>query len=50
MFYAVCKDCGFSFENKEQGYYHCPQCKEKRKFLKLELFDGVKPSEIHEND
>ena len=50
MYYAVFKECGFSFENKEQGYYFCPQCKKKFKFLKLELFDGVKPSEIHENE
>ncbi len=50
MFYAVCKECGFTFENKEPGYYLCPQCKKRLKFLKLELFDGVKPSEIHEND
>jgi len=50
MFYAVCKECGFSFEKKEQGYYYCPQCKKRVKFLKLELFDGAKPSEIHEND
>lgn len=50
MFYAVCKECVFHFENKEQGYYYFPQCKRKVKFLKLELFDGAKPSEIHEND
>lgn len=47
---VVCKECGFSFENKEQGYYYCTQCRKKVKFLKLELFDGVKPFEIHEND
>lgn len=50
MFYAVCKECGFSFENLEQENYYCPQCIKKVKFLKLELFDGAKPSEIHEND
>ncbi|MFX0037597.1 MAG: hypothetical protein ACFE9I_18410 [Candidatus Hermodarchaeota archaeon] len=50
MFYAVCKDCGFSFENKESGYYFCPQCNKKVKFSKLELFDGARPSELHEND
>ncbi len=50
MFYAVCKKCGFTYENREQGYYFCPQCQKEVKFYKLELFDGAKPSEIHEND
>jgi len=50
FYYAVCKECGFSFENRDQGYYYCPQCKKILKFLRLELFDGVKPSEIHDND
>ena len=50
MFYAVCKECGFSFENREPGFYNCPQCKKLVKFLKLELFDGAEPSEIHEKD
>jgi len=50
MFYIVCKECGFTVENKDPGYYYCPQCKINLKFLKLVLFDGVKPSEIHEND
>ena len=50
MFYAVCKKCGYAFENKEPGYHFCPQCKKVLKFLKLELFDGVKPSEIHKNE
>ena len=50
MFYAVCKECGFSFEKKEPDYYYCPQCKKETKFLKLELFDGAKPSKIHEKD
>lgn len=50
MFYIVCKECGFTVENKDPGYYYCPQCKKTLKFLKLELFEGVKPSEIHEND
>ena len=49
-YYAVCKECGFHFENKESGFYYCPQCEKEMKFLKLELFDGVKPSEIHEKD
>jgi Zn finger protein HypA/HybF involved in hydrogenase expression len=50
LFYAVCKECGFSFRNKEEGIYYCPQCKKNQNFLKLELFDGVKPSKIHEHD
>ncbi|MHA2390683.1 MAG: hypothetical protein ACXAEX_01835 [Promethearchaeota archaeon] len=50
LFYAVCKECGYSFRLKEPGIYFCPNCKKKKKFLKLELFDGVKPSEIHDND
>ncbi|MFW9827952.1 MAG: hypothetical protein ACFFEY_10185 [Candidatus Thorarchaeota archaeon] len=50
MFYAVCKECDFSFEKKGQGYYTCPQCKKRVRFLKLELFDGVKPSKIHEKE
>ncbi|MFW9822991.1 MAG: hypothetical protein ACFFE4_08660 [Candidatus Thorarchaeota archaeon] len=50
LFYAVCKECGYSFKNKEPGIYFCPNCEKEKKFLKLELYDGVKPSEIHEND
>jgi anaerobic ribonucleoside-triphosphate reductase len=50
MHYAVCKECGFSYELRETGYYYCPQCKIDCKFLKLEVFDGAKPSEIHEHD
>jgi len=49
MFYAVCKESGFNFELKP-GFCPCPQCKKEVKFLKLELFDGAKPSEIHQKD
>ncbi|MFX1375797.1 MAG: hypothetical protein ACFFA0_08300 [Promethearchaeota archaeon] len=49
LFYAVCKECGYSFKKREPGNYYCPNCNKEKKFLKLELFDGVKPSEIHDN-
>ncbi len=50
LFYAVCRECGFSYKNREPGKYFCPNCNKEMKFLKMELFDGVKPSEIHENN
>jgi len=50
MYYAICKECGYTFENKEPGYYYCPQCQKQMRFFKLELFDGVKPGKIHERD
>ena len=47
---VICKECGYSFENKEEGKYFCLNCRKEMRFLKLELFDGAKPSEIHENE
>ena len=49
LFYSVCKECGYSFKKREPGKYFCPNCNKEKKFLKLELFDGAKPSEIHDN-
>jgi len=46
--YAICKECGYTMENTDPGYYHCPQCKKEVKFYKLELFDGSKPGELYD--
>jgi hypothetical protein len=45
---VVCKDCGYSFENKEYGKYYCPNCSKEMKFIKLEAFCGAKPNELNE--
>ena len=47
---VVCKECGYSFTDKESGKYYCPNCSKEMKFLKLEAFCGAKPGEIYEND
>ncbi len=46
----VCKECGYSFENREPGYYHCPNCLKEMRFLKFEAFCGAKPGELYERD
>ncbi|MFX0001148.1 MAG: hypothetical protein ACFE9Q_12115 [Candidatus Hodarchaeota archaeon] len=45
---VVCKNCGYSFENKGPVKYHCPNCSKEMKFLKLEAFCGAKPNELNE--
>ena len=50
LFCAVCQECGFSYKNKEPGTDFSPNCNKEKNFLKLELFDGAKPSKIHEHD
>lgn len=44
----VCKECGYSFENKEPGKYFCPNWSKEMKFIKFEAFCGAKPNELHE--
>ena len=45
---VVCKECGYSFADKEPGTYFCLNCYRKMKFLKLEAFCGAKPGELYE--
>lgn len=45
---VICKKCGYSFENKEEGNNFCPNCDKEMKFIKLEAFCGAKPNELHE--
>ncbi|MFX1400938.1 MAG: hypothetical protein ACFE8V_06785 [Promethearchaeota archaeon] len=40
---VVCKECGFSIENKEPGVYYCENCLKKKKFFKVQAFCGEKP-------
>ncbi|MFX0106640.1 MAG: hypothetical protein ACFE75_14290 [Candidatus Hodarchaeota archaeon] len=44
----VCKECGYSFENKEEGKYFCPNYSKEMKFYKFEAFCGAKPNKLHE--
>ncbi|MFW9822992.1 MAG: hypothetical protein ACFFE4_08665 [Candidatus Thorarchaeota archaeon] len=44
----VCKECGYSYEDKEPSIYYCPNCEKKMKFFKFETFCGAKPNELHE--
>ncbi len=44
---VVCKECGYSFENKKDGIHFCPNCSKEMKFIKLEAFCGAKPNELH---
>lgn len=47
--YVICKDCGFTFDDKEEGgNYYCPQCQKKRKFYSFTFGCGGKPSELYE--
>ncbi|MFX1390679.1 MAG: hypothetical protein ACFE9Z_11495 [Promethearchaeota archaeon] len=45
---VVCKNCGYSFENKEPAKYFCPNCSKEMKFIKLKTFCGAKPNELNE--
>ena len=47
---VVCKECGYSYDNKEPGVYYCPNCDKNINFFKLEAFCGAKPNELYEND
>ncbi len=44
----VCKECGFSYDNKAPGMHFCPNCAKKMKFFKFEAFCGAKPNELHD--
>ncbi|MFX1426071.1 MAG: hypothetical protein ACFFBE_06430 [Promethearchaeota archaeon] len=44
----VCKECGYSFENRKPGKYFCPNCSIEMKFFKFEAFCSAKPNELHE--
>jgi hypothetical protein len=44
----VCRECGYSFENKEQGKYFCRNYEKEMKFFKFDAFCGSKPSELFE--
>jgi rubrerythrin len=45
---VMCKECGYSFENKESGKYFCPNCHKEVKFFEVEAFCGAKPNELNE--
>ncbi len=47
---VMCKDCGFSFKNKPEGSYDCPNCNKEVKFIKVEAFCGAKPNELYDHD
>ncbi len=47
---VACKECGYSFENKEPGKFFCPNCSKEMKFLKIEAFCGAKPGELYEKE
>ena len=47
---VVCKECGFSYEDKEPGFHYCPNCSKDMKFMKFEAFCGAKPGELHQKN
>ena len=47
---VVCKNCGYSFENKEPDKYYCPNCSKEMMFMRLEAFCGAKPEVLYEKD
>ena len=47
---VVCKECGYSFTDKEPGKYFCPNCSKEMKFMKFEAFCGAKPGELYDKD
>ncbi|MFX1479733.1 MAG: hypothetical protein ACFFCI_16545 [Promethearchaeota archaeon] len=48
MNYVVCKECGYSFENKEPDKYFCPNCIKELIFFKFEAFCGAKLNELYD--
>jgi len=47
---VVCKTCGFSYHDKSEGKYFCPNCAKEVKFVKFQAFCGGKPNELQEQD
>ena len=47
---VVCKTCGFSYHDKPDGMYFCPNCGKEAKFVKFQAFCGGKPNELQEQD
>lgn len=47
---VVCKTCGFSYHDKPEGTYFCPNCGKEVKFIKFQAFCGGKPNELQEQD
>lgn len=48
---VICKDCGFSIENKEPGVYYCENCSKERKLFQIQAFCGAKPdNELYEHN
>jgi len=45
---VACKECGYSFDNKNPGTYYCPNCSKEMKFMKIEAFYRAKPVELYE--
>jgi len=44
---VVCKTCGFSYHDKPEGMYYCPNCGKEVKFIKFQAFCGAKPNELN---
>jgi hypothetical protein len=40
---VVCKECGFTIENKNPGKYFCENCSKEMKFFTIQAFCGAKP-------
>lgn len=47
--YVICEECGFTFDDKEEGgTYYCPECQEEKKFYSFTFGCGGKPTELYE--
>ncbi|MBD3215551.1 MAG: hypothetical protein GF311_23275 [Candidatus Lokiarchaeota archaeon] len=45
---VICKECGEILDDKESGFYDCPQCQKKMKFYDFCFGCGCKPSELYD--
>lgn len=47
--YVMCEECGFTFDNKEEGGdYYCPQCQKEQHFYSFTFGCGGKPTKLYE--
>jgi len=47
---VICKECGYSIDDKETGTYYCPNCEKETKFYRVQAFCGSKPNELNISD
>jgi len=47
---VVCKTCGFSYHDRPEGKYFCPNCAKEVMFVKFQAFCGGKPNELQEQE